>query len=191
MNTDLKSSLHCANIANKALRRVGLIFRIFHTKEPELLKKAYCVYVRPLLEFSPSAWNPVLKKDIACVERVQRAFTRRLFKRCFDTCPPYYERIARLGLRTLEFRRDIYDMCMCFKIIRGCVELDVQDFFSFAQSSQLRGHPLKVQIERATSQKQVSTFKFRVQNKWNSLKPEIVTCPSLKAFRSKIISLYD
>ena len=36
-----------------------------------LLNKAFCVFVRPILEFSSVVWNPLLRQDIARVESVQ------------------------------------------------------------------------------------------------------------------------
>jgi len=40
---------------------------------------AYCVYVRPLLEFSSQIWSPHYKYLIDKIESVQRYFTNRLF----------------------------------------------------------------------------------------------------------------
>jgi len=33
---------------------------------------AFTIYVRPILEYCSVAWNPMLKKDIEILEKVQR-----------------------------------------------------------------------------------------------------------------------
>jgi len=68
-------SPHVDNIVSKASLRAKLILRCFQSRDPVLLTQAFCVFVRPLLEFSPVVWNPVLKQDITRTESVQRRFT--------------------------------------------------------------------------------------------------------------------
>ena len=42
----------------------------------DLMRKLYCCYVRPLMEFALPIWSPYFKKDIDLLERVQRRATR-------------------------------------------------------------------------------------------------------------------
>jgi len=72
-----------------------------------MLKRAYCVYVRPLLEFSSQVWSPHYKYLIDKIESIQRYFTKRLFG--FRKLS-YYERLISLDLDTLERRHLIYDL---------------------------------------------------------------------------------
>ena len=62
----------------------------------------YKTYFRPHLELSVQAWSPYLRKDIDCLERVQRAATR-LVPHLRDLT--YEKRLERLGLPTLFDRR--------------------------------------------------------------------------------------
>ena len=88
------------------------------------LNAAWCLcrllhaYVRPILEYNTPVWNPWLIHDIKCVERVQRFFTRAIYKRV--NLPPmsYSDRLTNLGLRSLEYRRLYFDLVMCFKIVK-------------------------------------------------------------------------
>jgi len=43
-----------------------------------MLKRAFIVYVRPLLEYNSVVWSPYYKQDIETIERVQRRFSKRL-----------------------------------------------------------------------------------------------------------------
>ena len=40
--------------------------------------KAFCTYVRPLLEYSTPVWSPHYQYLILKIENVQRAYTKRL-----------------------------------------------------------------------------------------------------------------
>ena len=68
-------------------------------------------YVRPILEYNTPVW---LIQDIKCVERVQRFFTRALFIRVKLPTMSYTDRLANLGLHSLEYRRVYFDLVMCF-----------------------------------------------------------------------------
>ena len=43
-----------------------------------MLKRAFTVYVHPLLEYNSVVWSPYYKQDIEAIERVQRRFSKRL-----------------------------------------------------------------------------------------------------------------
>ena len=55
---------HINNIVTKAHQRASLIIRCFQSREPELLFKAFTVYVRPLLEYCSVIWSPHYVCDI-------------------------------------------------------------------------------------------------------------------------------
>ena len=59
-NTRLKYDQHISLIVHKAYRptRAVLILKCFHSRDPSILTQAFCVYVRPLLEFSSQVWSP-------------------------------------------------------------------------------------------------------------------------------------
>jgi len=58
--------------------RAGLILRTFMSRDIHLLKRAFLVYVRPIVEHNSVIWSPYTTRDIDAVESVQRRFTKRL-----------------------------------------------------------------------------------------------------------------
>jgi len=66
-------------IVHNAFKCAVLILKSFHSHDPQMLKRAYCVYVRTLLEFSSPIWSPHYKYLIDKIETIQRYFTQRLF----------------------------------------------------------------------------------------------------------------
>ena len=107
---------------------------------------AFKIYVRPLLECSPQVWSPVNRGLINLIESVQRAFTERLsgFQ---NIC--YADRLVKLQLQSLEHRRLVYDLILCFNIVHGFSALTFSDFFSLPNSTNLRGHSLRLAVPLA------------------------------------------
>ena len=66
----------------------------------------YKSLVRPQLENASQVWSPYAKEKIKVLERVQRHATKFILK-CDLT---YLERVAKLGLLLLEFRREVLDL---------------------------------------------------------------------------------
>jgi len=63
---------HVQNITARASQRAKLILTCFTTRNPDVLMKAFIVYVRPMLEFSSTVWNPMTKQNIRKVEYSQK-----------------------------------------------------------------------------------------------------------------------
>ncbi len=98
------------------------------------------VLVRPHLECGMPTCSPSLVADINHLERIQSLATR------FVTGMrhlPYEERLQRLGLHSLQWRRLRADLITTFKIFSGLLDIDPNLFFLPPARSGLRGHPYK------------------------------------------------
>ena len=58
-NNKLEFSPHINNIVTKASLHAKLILKCFQSRDHLLLTKAFCVFVRPLLEYCCVIWNPM------------------------------------------------------------------------------------------------------------------------------------
>ena len=58
---------------------MGMIRRTFPFVDADEFKLLYNVYIRPHLEFCVQAWSPYFKKDIDCMEKVQRRATKMVY----------------------------------------------------------------------------------------------------------------
>jgi len=54
----------------KASLCAKLILKCFPSRDPKLLTKAFCVFVRPILEYASVIWNPHYKNQITKIERL-------------------------------------------------------------------------------------------------------------------------
>jgi hypothetical protein len=183
MSKSCSFSPHCVNITNQAMCRVNTIFRGFKCRRHSLLVKAFLCYVRPILEYACEVWNPFLQRDILLIESVQRNFTRRLPRL---SALNYEKRLQFLGLELLESRRIKADLLMCFKIVRGFVDLRFEDFFNYAKSHSTRGHSRKLEIPPRNSDLRANSFSVRVVPYWNSLDQSVVDSRNIAVFKSHI-----
>jgi hypothetical protein len=180
---------HCNSIIDKAYQRMNLIFRTFKTKHPDILKWAYCVYVRPLLEYGSSVWSPYLKGDIDNIEKVQAYFTRRaLGYNIFDVNrPSYLNRLQMMSLPSLELRRLQNDLCFFYKIVNGTVRTNIAKFIEFPPNNNyIRGrHRFYFRIKNCDGSYRNATtsicnnyFLNRIVNIWNNLPNNIFDSPN-------------
>ena len=93
------------------------------------------------MEFNCEVWSPEHLQDIDRVENIQRTFTKRIA--AINTLS-YLERLDVCGLESLEMRRMKRDLILVYKIIKGLVGLNFDDFFKYAPSRALRGHSLEI-----------------------------------------------
>ncbi len=61
-----------------------------------------------------------------------------------------------------------------------------RNFFQMADTSRLRGHPLKLRKDRSRLDLRKFSFSQRVVNMWNDLPPDFVTASSVKTFKNKL-----
>ena len=178
---------HISEITSKANQRVGILFRGFLTRDLNLLRRAFVTYVRPILEYGTVLWSPTLKKYIDQIENVQRRFTKRIPE---ISELPYFERLKRLNLETLEVRRLRFDLVYYFKILHNLTPHDSNDFFSFHHPpTTLRDNTPLIEIPTKGNRSFFSSFRYRAATCWNNLSPQIKLTDCLAKFKKLLFSL--
>ena len=112
MDGDLSFEEHISLKVKKANAIMGLIRRSFSFLDGHLFKKLYTTFVRPHLEYAVAVWAPHLIKYINIIENVQIRATKLVDG--FSELD-YPERLRRLDLPTLVYRRARGDMIELFK----------------------------------------------------------------------------
>ena len=135
------------------------------------------------LKFGP----PHFSSRIILIEGFQRSFTKRLPGLSNLT---YAERLTTLKLQSLEHRRLIFDLVLCFKIVHGLNALNFDDFFTYPNLSTTRGHPLKQATPIAKKYVKKYFFSTRIIPVWNALPSDFVLANSTENFK-KLISTFD
>ena len=176
---------HIASKVNAATRNMGVIRRTFQFLDEKMFTMLYCAQVRPLIEFANSVWHPYKVKDIETVERVQRRATKQVPGLGKLT---YEERLQRLNLFSLSFRRLRGDLIEVFKIISGLSDPDTAPDLHLVGETITRGNGRKLLVRRAEGyhNHRKHFFTLRVANIWNDLPRDVVWAGSLKSFKNKL-----
>ena len=187
IDDSLKPRAQCSKAASKANTVLGQLMRGCSWRDPENLTKLYKVYVRPHLEYAQSSWSPWLQVDINTLEQVQQRFTRMVSGMGSLT---YEERLAKLGLTTLQDRRVRGDMIETFKILTGKVDVNPGTWFTplssregAANTRASDGH-LNLARREASSETRKHQFSVRVVPVWNALPEGVKTQESLNCFKN-------
>ena len=179
---------HITKSIAKANQMTGIVKRTFEYLNPEVFITLYKTLIRPHLEYANVIWRPHMRKDIENIERVQRRATK-----CVPTLSHlnYRERIQYLKLPTLEYRRLRGDMIQTYKLLHGIDDINYQLLFTRARDNRTRGHSLKLEHNFPRRDLRKYSFSTRIVNDWNSLPEEVVTAPSLNAFKSRLDSHWE
>ena len=148
---------HISHICRKAYTSINIIFRCFDTAHVPALIIAYKSFVRPILEYCSTVWNPYIPNRHYLgltdqIERVQRYFTRSVYYRCkLDCSHDYLQRLKYLNLESLELRRIYNDLIMVHKIVHGLVNINANELIHIKTSTSTistRGHSFKLQTSQ-------------------------------------------
>ena len=112
---------HIQDKINKAYSMIGLIKRNFIHMDKHTFVMLYKSLVRTHIEYAVSVWCPYKKGDIEDIEKIQKRATKLIsFKKI-----SYKDRLIKLKLPTLKYRRLRGDMIEVFKMLHIYYDLDV------------------------------------------------------------------
>ena len=98
----------------------------------------------------------------------------------------YSERLTRLGLWSLEERRNRADLIEVFKVVNGHSALPAETFFKFKVDTRTMGHSRMLLKRHSSRDIQFHFFSERVINRWNCLLSNAVEATSVNSFKSRL-----
>nr|CAH8848193.1 unnamed protein product [Trichobilharzia regenti] len=149
---------------------------------PELFLMLYKTYVRPHLEVHNIIAPPMLRRDANLLERVQRRATKGVVGL---RNKPYDERLKKLGLFTLSYRRLRGDLITAYKITNDQNHPN-KGVLPLSRYRLPRGNPRRIAHQRARTRVRSHFFSLRVCRPWNSLPADVAMAPSLDAFKRRL-----
>ena len=159
IDPNLNFQKHMQTKINKANSTLGIILRTMQYKDANIILALYKALVRPHLEFANQVWCPILIKDITLLESIQRRMTRAIPGLQHLS---YEERLRRLDLPTLAYRRLRGDFIETYKILTGKYDPGVtNNLFELAEDRRTRGHQLKVKRGPARTNRRNKSFFIR------------------------------
>ena len=101
----------------------------------------------------------------------------------------YEQRLRKMNLPTLTYRRHRADMIELYKICYNIYDSEINMKLKFSKDAterDMRGHRFKLSKERCKTTLRQQAFPHRAVNHWNSLPANIVEAPSLNAFKARL-----
>ena len=178
----LNFSKHCLKVRNKATSIIHFIKHCVTTRKEDTMVKLFTSLVRPVLDYCAPFWSPLLIKDIDVIEQVQRRFTR-LINGCQDLT--YQQRLEKLSLFSLEYRRKRGEMIETFKFVKYLPDT-AKNLFSFSDCARTRGHAHKMVKTKFKTNLGANAFSNRVVTTWNALPNDGVEHDRVDTFKIKL-----
>lgn len=176
ISDNLNWSKHINQVTTKGNNTLKFIKRNIQTRNRKVKESAYKTYVRPLVEYSASIWDPWQKKLILQLEMVQHRAVRYIFND-FGYKSSITNMINQLALPTLENRRKMASLIMFHKIKHGQVRIKFPHYIKPALRNRF-----SIPFSRINAHK--FSFFPRTTRLWNDLPPDLASCPDLEVFRA-------
>ena len=126
-------------------------------------------------------------KYIEKIESVQKRVTKQ-FPGMKNVSYP--ERLKKIGLPTLAYRRIRGDMIEVYNIIKGCYDREASSFLKLMSETGLRFssriNSNKIVHQHVKSNKRKYAFTLRVSRRWNKLTDTVVNAPTLNTFKNRL-----
>ena len=185
VDSELAFSEHITEKVKKANSIVGIIRRSFSSLQKDTFVKLYSAFVRPHLEYGQVIWSPHMRKYVKLIEDVQVRATKLVdgFGKM-----QYRERLEKLGLPTLAYRRLRGDMIETYKHFHNYDSSILPPSFC-PRDRPSRSHNFQLQpIKPLDGKRGVHTNSFycRVVDLWNSLPSTVVDAPTLNTFKNRL-----
>ena len=187
VDPELKFSRHIEVQVNKANKILGMIRRSYEFIDADTMKRLFTALVRPHLEYSNVAWSPRLVKDKKLIEGVQRRATK-LVPELKEL--PYEERLEKMKLPSLCFRRARGDMIEAYKYTHDFYTVN-EGLLQRDDNTSTRGHNFKLKKRYCRTATRHNFFSFRVVDSWNQLPSSVVNAPSLNSFKSRLDKVWS
>jgi len=182
-DSKLSFDAHINEKINKANSILGLIKRNFTSLSHEAFLSIYKALVRSHLEYAVSIWNPYKKEFIEKLEKIQMRATKLLpdLRKL-----PYVDRLKKLKLPTLKYRRIRGDIIELYKIINNFYDSETTIELTYAPYACTRGNRFKLFSQHSRYELRKHFFINRVTNIWNSLPNKVTSAPNLNAFKNQL-----
>ena len=192
VDSKLKFEKHISEKVNKANSIFAVIRRSFRHLNAETFLPMYKSMVRSQLDYASSIWAPYQKKLVDKIEQVQKRATKQI--------PglgnlSYPDRLKKLKLPTLSYRRVRGDMIELYKITKEIYDPAVTSCIKLAKDTNIRHstrtNEVKIIQQRPKLEIRRNFFAVRASKIWNKLPDNVVKAPSLNSFKNRLDKYWE
>ena len=183
IGSDLSFKLHMSDAVKRARDKLSWGLSVFRSRSEEVICTFYKSLVRPIVEYCCALWSPMKIGDIAFIEGIQRTASSKIASiRHLN----YWERLKKLGLMSLQRRRERYVLVYMFKILHNYAPNDVNICFYDNPRLGIKAAVPPLPIYRSQITLFDSSFAVRGPSLWNLLPRSINTVESFLVFKEKL-----
>jgi len=179
-------------VVNKCNKKLGMIKRTIGFNAPvNVSKTLYLALVRSDLEYASSVWSGTSKHNMQLIEGVQRRATKYILN---YPDMDYKERLDKLNLLPLAYRREISDLNLFFRCKHSLYDMSLDNFVVFNIHG--KDHPTtrsdshKLIPQKCNTESHQSSYFHRIVPIWNQLPIDVRSTPSLNMFKCQVNELY-
>ena len=147
------------------------------------MRRLFVSYIRPQLEYACAVWSPLDVASKSRLELVQRRFTKYVTG-FFHLS--YRERLARLNLDSLEFRRNLLVVCFVHKLLHGMFSVSPASVGLNLCHNNTRSANIKLTVPRPNFTLFKSSFMYRAVVLYNSLPYDILLTRNSSLFKNRV-----
>ena len=140
VSDDLSWSPHIFSITGKAVPTLGFLRRNLRKCPAQLKERACIAFVRSTLDSASPIWDPVLKRDINNLEKINRR-AARFVTGDYHPISSVSSMLRSLGWSDLKDRRRNTRLALLFQIVNGDVAVSADDLHLESRAMQLTGEP--------------------------------------------------
>ena len=171
----------------KANSLLGLVGRNFRYLPDVAFVTLYRSLIRSQLEYGVQIWSPHGRVLIDELEKVQKRFTR-MVRSCKDLS--YTERLQKLQLPSLMYRRRRADLILLYRMVSGQLKEFLCPGLTLCPDIRTRGHDYKLATRLAHKDCRKFYFSNRVVEDWNRLPQSVVDARSSSQFKLLLDEFY-
>ena len=190
ISDDLSWTKHINQLTTKGNNTLKFIKRNIQTHNRKIKESAFKTYVRPILEYSASIWDPWQNKYIKQIEMVLHKAVRYIFND-YQHTSSITSMLNKLSLPTLEKRRKISSLIMFHKIYHRKVRINFPSYVKPTLRNRFSIPYSRINAHKSSSSSSSSRTRFRLEctlsseSEWDSHPP--VRLKTIQLFTVKIM----
>ena len=178
---DLNWNQHINNNTKKANCALGFLRRNLKISSIQIKQQAYFTYVRPIVEYASTVWDPYRAYQQHQLEMVQRRAARFVCSR-YRRTSSVGDMLAGLHWETLMQRRQSARLAMFYKMQSGLVATHPSSFLTPRPDTDVP----RYYIPHSRIDVHLYSFFPNTARAWNRLEATAVLAPSLDAFKARV-----
>ena len=184
LTKNLTWNSHIDNVCKKANKTLGFLRRNLKIGSQKVKDMAYKTFVRPILEYACTVWDPYTQEQIDKLEAVQRRAARFVVNRYHNTSSVTCM-IDALQWPSLQHRRKINRLAMLKKFLDHDAIFNMKKIRP-APIRPRRAHSQQLVKIRGKQEYRTESFLPKTIREWNALPETTIAADTLDTFKSRV-----